>query len=56
MELFGFNDSLDYKNMVRYNFEEIKNFDVACSSINKEILKSNNNKIKLFNKIATVKG
>lgn len=51
-----FNDSLDYKNMVRYNFEEIKNFDVACSSINKEILKSNNNKIKLFNKIATVKG
>jgi len=47
-------DSLDYTNMIRYNFEEIKNFDVAHNSVNKEILNSSSDKTKLFNKIATV--
>lgn len=47
-------DSLDYANMIRYNFEEIKDFDVAYDSINKEVLNSSSNKTKLFNNIATV--
>lgn len=47
-------DFIDYTNMIRYNFEEIKNFDVACNSINKEVLDSSGKKTKLFDKIATV--
>lgn len=46
--------SIDSINMIRYNFEEIKNFDVAYSSVNKEILNSSSDKTKLFNNIATV--
>lgn len=47
-------DFIDYADMIRYNFEEIKNFDVACNSINKEVLVSSSNKTKLFDRIATV--
>lgn len=47
-------DFIDYADMIRYNFEEIKNFDVACNSINKEVLDSSSNKTKLFDRIATV--
>ena len=47
-------DFIDYTNMIRYNFEEIKNFDVAFNSINKEVLDSSGKKTKLFDKIATV--
>jgi len=47
-------DFIDYTNMIRYNFEEIKNFDVASDSINKEILDGSPKKIQLFDKIATV--
>ncbi len=47
-------DSIDYTNMIRYNFEEIKNFDVAYNSVNKEILVSSSNKTKIFDRIATV--
>lgn len=47
-------NTVDYANMIRYNFGEIKNLDVAYNSFNKEVLDSNNSKVKLFNKIATV--
>lgn len=47
-------DSIDYKNMIRYNFEEIQDFDVAHNSVNKEVMDSSNKKTKLFNRIATV--
>lgn len=47
-------NTVDYANMIRYNFGEVKNLDVAYNSFNKEVLDSNNSKVKLFNKIATV--
>ncbi len=47
-------DSIDYKNMIRYNFEEIQDFDVAHNSVNKEVMDSSNKKTNLFNRIATV--
>lgn len=46
-------NSIDYNNMIRYNFEEIKNLDVAYDSINSEILDTSDYKVKLFNNIAT---
>jgi len=53
-KVFSYNKKIDNSNFKRYNFDEIKNLNVALETYNKEILNSKKIKIDLFNKIATV--
>jgi hypothetical protein len=52
--LFRYNKRLDGDHYLRYDFEEVKDFDVALTSINNEIFNSKEKKIDLFNRSATV--